>query len=318
MEWIKFSLDTTTEAVDLVSSELADMGIEGIEIQDHRPITEEEKKAMFIDFLPDPEEDDGTAVVSFYLDRDCDVDAMLQEVTGRLQSLADFVDVGSGRIHVSETKEEDWINNWKAFFKPFRVDEQIVIKPTWETLEESRPGDLVVEIDPGTAFGTGAHETTKLCILGMKKYMKPGDRLLDAGCGSGILGIIGSRLGASEVMAVDIDPNAVRAAEENAGVNQVDMDHFTVKAGDLIGDRGFREEIGTGYDMVLANILADVIIPLSDTIGEQMRPGGIYISSGIIHMKEAETEEAIRKNGFEVLEVNRMGDWVSFVARKPE
>lgn len=319
MKWTKFSLETTTAAVDLVSSMLSDIGIEGIEIHDNIPLSEEDKKQMFVDILPILEEDDGTATVNFYIDPDDNTDEVLKKVREGLQELSQFVSVGSCKITVSETQDLDWVNNWKQYFKPFRVDDTIVIKPTWEILEDQKENDLVIEIDPGTAFGTGSHETTKLCILALKKYMKPGVVLLDAGTGSGILAIIAKKLGAQEVLGIDIDTHATDAAIENAEVN-----HLTIKEGDLsfvtgniIEDGGVRERIGKEkFDIVVANILADVIIPLADVIGENLKPGGIFISSGIINTKEEAVKEALLKNNFIIEETKHMGDWVSFVAKK--
>jgi ribosomal protein L11 methyltransferase len=317
MKWIKFTIETTTQAVDLISSMLAEIGIEGIEIEDNVSITEEEKKAMFIDILPELEPDDGTAKINFYMDPEQDINATLEEVQNGLKELADFVDVGTGQIRVSDTEDKDWINNWKEFFKPFRVAEDIIIKPTWEKLEDAKPDDLVIEIDPGTAFGTGAHETTKLCILGLRKYITKETKLLDIGCGSGILSIIGIKLGAEYAVATDIDPAALTATYENIEVNGIASDQFKVLSGNIIEDKTMQEEVGfETYDIVTANILADVIIPLSAEVGQHLKKGGLFISSGIIYMKKEEVKEAILNNGFEIIEINEMGDWVSFVARK--
>ena len=314
--WKKFIIDTTEEAEEAVCAVLMELGITSMETIDARPITEEEKKAMFIDYLPDPKEDDGSAQICFYLDEDCDPAEMIAAVEAQLSAMRAYVNVGPGTVRVEETKAEDWINNWKAFFKPFRVDDQIVIKPTWEPYEDAREGDLVIEMDPGTAFGTGAHETTKLCIGAIKDYLKAGDRVLDAGTGSGILAIIAKKLGAGEICAVDIDPNAVTAAEENVKINQVDGDDLRLMAGDILSDEEFLEDLGEPYDLVVANILADVIIPLSAQIGKVMKPDAVFISSGIIDQREQDVAEALKANGFEILECRKMGDWRAFAARK--
>ena len=333
MKWIKMELKTTTEAVDMISVILGDLGVEGIEISDYVPLSEEDKQKMFIDILPELPEDDGSAVVSFYLDTDTDIEALKANIAVELSELRQYMNVGSGELSVSETEDKDWINNWKEFFKPFRVDDSIVIKPTWEELTEKRDGDLVVEIDPGTAFGTGAHETTKLCIWNLKKYLKQGDIVFDVGCGSGILSIISRLLGADYAAAVDIDPIAVGVTAENAEVNKLaaevcDKDTkglpvFTGKSGlievsdgNVIGDAAMREAVGLGkFDIVVANILADVIIPLSGVVREFMKPGALFISSGIINMKQEAVEEALRENGFEIVEIVTQGDWVSIVAK---
>lgn len=329
MKWKKLTLETTTEAVDLVSSMLDEIGIQGIEIEDKVPITEEEKQRMFIDILPELGPDDGVANVNFYLDVEEDENEIISKVKEGLEELSAFVNIGSGEIKASETEDKDWMNNWKEFFKPFRVDDTIVIKPTWETLSEVKDTDLVIEIDPGTAFGTGSHETTKLCILNMKKYMKPGDNLLDLGCGSGILSIIGMKLGANLAVATDIDENAVNASVENAEVNHLNVKRLEesdtvlrneglleLLDGNVIDDANLRKNIGQNcYDVVVSNILADVIIPLSDVVAEFMKPDGVWISSGIIDMKEEEVKQALDKNGFDIVEVTKMGDWVSIVAK---
>lgn len=333
MKWIKMELKTTTEAVDFVSAMLEELGVEGIEITDYVPLSEEDKRKMFIDILPELPPDDGSARVSFYLDIGTDIEALKANIAEGLSELRQFVDTGSGELTVSETEDKDWINNWKEFFKPFRVDESIVIKPTWEELAEKRPGDLVVEIDPGTAFGTGAHETTKLCIGSLKKYVKPGTAVLDVGCGSGILSIISMLLGARYAAAVDIDPAAAGVTVENAGVNGLSArlcdrdvngvpvftgaaDGIEVADGNVLEDEALRAALGSAsYDIVVANILADVIIPLSGVVKEFMKPDALFISSGIINTKREAVEAALRENGFEILEVNVQGDWVSFTAR---
>lgn len=319
MRWTKLTLETTTEAIDLISDMLGDLGIVGIEISDNVQLSEEDRKKMFIDILPELKEDDGTAVVSFYANEGDDLEELLRQVNDGLNELAQYVNIGNGILTVTVTEDKDWINNWKEFFKPFRIDETIVIKPTWETLEDQQRDDLVIEIDPGTSFGTGAHETTKLCILGMKKHLKPDSVVLDAGSGSGILSIIAKKLGAKEVLGIDIDENATVSAIENAEVNRLPIEegNLSFTTGNVIEDRGIRTQIGIEkFDMVVANILADVIVPLSDVIGENLKPGGIFISSGIINTKEEAVREALLKNKFVILEVNRMNDWVSFVAQK--
>ena len=323
MKWTKITLETTTEAVDFISGMLYDMGIEGIEIEDNVPLTEEEKKQMFVDILPVMNEDDNTAKISFYADPADDISSLLIRVREGIKEISEFVSVGSGEISISDTEDKDWLNNWKEFFKPFRVDDDIVIKPTWEKLTDRKPGDLVLEIDPGISFGTGSHETTKLCILALKKYLKPGDIVLDAGSGSGILSILANKLGAGYVLGVDIDPVATKSALENAKANNIDAAEWDVKedtmpdtpvafaTGNIIEDKGIRTRIGRDkFDVVVANILADVIIPLSDVIRENLKDGGLLICSGIINTKEDEVKAAFERNNIKISEINRMGDWV--------
>ena len=316
MKWNKYRLATTTEAVDLISYTLAEMGIEGIEIEDKVPLSEEDKKRMFIDLLPDLEEDDGKAYVSFYIEPEKDHDSTLEEVLAAVRELADFVDIGDATIEKSQTEDIDWMNNWKKYWKPFKVDEHIIIKPTWETVEEVPEDTLVVELDPGTAFGTGTHHTTRLCITQLKKYMQSGQEVLDVGCGSGILSIIALLLGAKEASATDVDIHAVEAAVENARVNGIENDVYTVLTGDVISDADFRHKVGEHkFYMVLANIFAEIIIPLSGVVKEMMKPGAFFITSGIIDEREEDVRKALTENGFEIMEVTHSGGWVSFTAR---
>ena len=292
------------------------MGIEGIEIEDKVPLSEEDKKRMFIDLLPDLEEDDGKAYVSFYIEPEKDHDSTLEEVLAAVRELADFVDIGEATIEKSQTEDIDWMNNWKKYWKPFKVDEHIIIKPTWETVEDVPEDTLVVELDPGTAFGTGTHHTTRLCITQLKKYMQPGQEVLDVGCGSGILSIIALLLGAKEASATDVDIHAVEAAVENARVNGIESDVYTVLTGDVISDADFRYKVGEHkFDMVLANIFAEIIIPLSGVVKEMMKPGALFITSGIIDEREEDVRKALTENGFEIMEVTHSGGWVSFTAR---
>jgi len=319
MKWTKITLETSTEAEDLVGMMLTELGIMGYEISDKVPLSEEDKKHMFVDFPPELGEDDGVAEISFYVDSSEDTKVLIDKINDGLKELSEYICVGTGKITISETEDKDWINNWKEFFKPFRVDDTIIIKPTWEKLEDVTDKDLVIELDPGTAFGTGSHETTKLCIIAIKKYINENSVLLDAGSGSGILSIIAKKLGAKEVLGIDIDPNATSAAIENAEVNNLEIadGQLSFITGNIIEDNGIRTKIGKNkFDIVVANILADVIIPLSAVIGENLKDGGIFISSGIINTKEEAVKEALQANGFTILEVNRMGDWVSFEARK--
>ena len=316
MKWMKFTIDTTTEAVDFISGMLSDLDIEGIEIEDNVPLTEEEKNQMFIDILPVIKPNDNSARVSFYADTLGDIDSLIKRVREGLDEISDFVNVGSKKITILETDDKDWINKWKEFFKPFRIDDTIVIKPTWEPLTDASPDDLVIEIDSGISFGTGSHETTKLSILGIKKYIKPGDKVLDAGSGSGILSIIANKMGASKVLGIDIDLIATKTSIENAEVNHIDAIEWNIDEVNQIPDSAVSFAIGNkAYDLVVANILADVIISLSGVIHENMKKDGVFISSGILYTKEDEVRASLEKNQFTILEVNRMGDWISFVTK---
>lgn len=317
MKWKKFTLETTTEAVDFISELFDEIGIEGIEIEDNIPLTESETKGMFIDILPELPPDDGSAKVSFYLDDTYDVPATLNAVNEGLKEISAYVDLGSCNMTSSETEDKDWINNWKQYFKPFTVD-NILIKPTWETIPEEHKDKLLIQIDPGTAFGTGQHETTQLCIRALRKYLKQGDKVLDVGTGSGILAITALMLGAHKAVGTDLDENAITAAKENTQANAIDPAKFEVYTGNLIDDQEIKDIVGyEDYDVVVANILADVIIPLQAEVPPHLKKGGIFITSGIINMKEQAVKDAFAANdAFEVIETTYQGEWVSITARK--
>lgn len=317
MKWKKFTLTTTTEAVDLISSMFDDIGIEGIEIEDNIPLTEKETKGMFIDILPELPPDEGVARVSFYLDDDDQVEEMLKKVEEGLDELSAYTDLGERTIIASETEDKDWINNWKQYFKPFTVDD-ILIKPTWETIPEEHKDKLLIQIDPGTAFGTGMHETTQLCIRQLRKYVDKESLILDVGTGSGILGITALKLGAKEVWGTDLDENAITAVGENLASNAISEEKFHVRQGNIIDDKTTQDWAGyEKYDIVVANILADVIILLVDEIPVHLKKGGYFITSGIINMKEEAVKAAFaRRSDLEVVEITYQGEWVSVTARK--
>lgn len=317
MKWKKFTLSTTTEAVDLISELCSEIGIEGIEIEDHIPLTEKETKGMFIDILPDLGPDDGKAKVSFYLEEDADVKKILNDLQDGLQELRRFTDLGSCELEASETEDKDWINNWKQYFKPFTVDD-ILIKPTWETIPEEHKEKLLIQIDPGTAFGTGMHETTQLCIRELKKYVAPGVKILDVGTGSGILGITALKMGAGYVMGTDLDENAITAVGENMDSNEIDASSFEVIQGNIIDDKEVQDRVGyEEYDIVVANILAPVIMMLQKEVAVHLKKGGMFITSGIINLKEKDVLDAFALNdAFEIVEVNHQGEWVNVTARK--
>ena len=317
MKWNKYTLKTTTVAVDLISGMMMDIGIEGIEIDDNVQLSKEDIKTMFVDFLPELPPDEGIAYVSYYIDSDVDDKTMTGKVYEGLEELKMFTDIGEGTITESDTADLDWINNWKQYFHPFSIGD-LVIKPTWEPYTQAMEGHLVVNIDPGTAFGTGSHETTQLVITQLQKYVKKDDLILDIGCGSGILSVVGLMLGARKAVGTDLDPNAIVASQENAEVNQIPLDKIEIIDGNIIDDKEVKDAVGYEcYDIVCANILADVLIPLSEIIADHMKDGAIFMTSGIINTKENEVVEAFNKNPhLEILEINHDGEWVNVTARK--
>ena len=310
MKWKKFTLKTTTEAVDYISSLFDEIGIQGIEIEDNVPLTESETKGMFIDILPELPPDDGTARVSFYLDDDDDAEAILKEVDEGLSELRQYVEIGEGTITASETEDKDWINNWKQYFKPFTVGERLLIKPSWETCENPR-NRAVLEIDPASSFGTGQHHTTRLCLELLEQLMHPGDRVLDLGCGSGILSIGALLLGASGATAVDIEENAAATATENARKNHIDPTLYRVFCGNVLEDETLCREIGDGYDLICANIVADVLIAMKQLFRRFLRPEGTLIVSGIIMERRDEVLDQLKSAGFTLLEVREKEGWAA-------
>lgn len=353
MKWKKFRIKTVTEAEDIIVSALYDIGLEGAQIEDKVPLTALEKEQMFVDIMPEGEQDDGIAYLSFFVEEAEDgrlllprtepaedfemteeaeaiTDAfgaekiyvgeqdVLKRVEEELESLRQFTDIGEGKVVVDETEDIDWINNWKQYFHQFYIDDLLVI-PSWEEVKPEDEGRKILHIDPGTAFGTGMHETTQLCIRQIRKYLTEETVLLDVGTGSGILGILSLMYGGKRVVGTDLDPCAVPAVEENLEVNHISPELFELIIGNIITEKEVQDRVGYGcYDIVAANILADVLVPLTPVIVHQLKPGGIYITSGIIDDKENVVREAVERAGLEILEVTYQGEWVSVTARKAD
>ena len=329
MKWMKFRIKTTTEAEDIIISALYDIGLEGAQIEDKIPLTPLEKEQMFVDILPDGPEDDGIAYLSFFVEENedgspvingvpTDRDSIVAQIEQELNELQSFMQIGEGSITVTETEDIDWINNWKKYFHQFYIDDLLVI-PSWEEVKEEDRDKKILHIDPGTAFGTGMHETTQLCIRQIKKYLSPETELLDVGTGSGILAILALMYGAKHAVGTDLDPCAVEAVEQNMEANGIARDSFEMMIGNIITDKDVQDRVGyERYDIVAANILADVLVPLTPVIVRQLKKGGIYITSGIIDTKEETVRRAVEEAGLEILEVTYQGEWVSVTARRNE
>ncbi len=316
MKWNKFRLKTTTEAEDIVSSMLMDLGIQGVEIEDKIPLSQSDKEQMFVDILPQIEADDGVAYLSFYMEPEEDQEKILKDVKRGLKEMSAYVNVGECTIEESETEDVDWVNNWKQYFHQFYVDDILII-PSWEEVKAKDKDKMVIHIDPGTAFGTGMHETTQLCIRQIRKYVTKNTRILDVGCGSGILGMLALKFGAAYSVGTDLDPCAIEATHENMEANGISKDWYEVMIGNIIDDKSVQDHVGYEcYDIVVANILADVLVGLTPVIVNQLKKGGIYITSGIIDDKEQDVVDAVKAEGLQVLDVAYQGEWVCVTAKK--
>ena len=327
MKWVKFRVKTITEAEDIIISTLYDIGLEGAQIEDKVPLTALEKEQMFVDILPDGPEDDGIAYLSFFVEEKedgslevqgmpTDRETVLADVKRELEDLRMFCDIGEGTVTVDETEDIDWINNWKQYFHQFYIDDILVI-PSWEKIKPEDTDRMVLHIDPGTAFGTGMHETTQLCIRQLRKYITSETKLLDVGTGSGILAILSLMFGAKHAVGTDLDDGAVEAVAQNCEANGINPAQFEMMIGNIITDKEIQDKVGYGcYDIVVANILADVLVPLTPVIVNQLKPGGIYITSGIIDDKEQTVVDAVKAAGLKVLEVTYQGEWVSVTGQK--
>ena len=327
MKWMKFRIKTITDAEDIIISTLYDIGLEGAQIEDKIPLTTAEKEQMFVDILPDGPEDDGIAYLSFFVEEKEDgflevagekktQEQIVEEVTAKLEELRFFMDIGEGSVAVDETEDLDWINNWKQYFHQFTIDDVLVI-PSWEEVQPRDQDKMILHIDPGTAFGTGMHDTTQLCIRALRKFITPETVLLDVGTGSGILAILSIMFGAKQAVGTDLDPCAIEAVKENKEVNNIPDEAFKLIIGNIITERAIQDEVGYEcYDIVVANILAEVLVPLTPVILHQLKPGGIYITSGIIDDKEQIVADAVRAAGLEILKIDHQGEWVSITARK--
>lgn len=356
MRWKKVTVHTTVEAEDLVSMMLMELGVEGVEIENKVPLAEEDVEKMFIDILPDLGPDDGKSDLSFYIHEYDPKDAdrkpvvtegivdnsyaisdklwteeefteLMQNVEAGLNELREYAEIGEGTIEIGKTEETDWRDTWKQFFDPILVG-RILILPSWLEVPEEYAADVeagkikVILIDPGVAFGTGSHETTRLCIPELEKNVSEGAKVLDLGTGSGILGMAASKLGAALVTAVDIDPACEEVLAENTAKNGIPAESFRVITGNVLSEDGTAEKIlaeAPSYDVVVANILAPVIIALAGAGAADrfVRTGGVFITSGILDQYEEDVLEAFRKNpSWDEPSVTRENEWVCITAKR--
>lgn len=344
MNWLKYELHTNTHDAPMIGNILYSMGIAGYEITDHVPLTEKEEKQMYTDIPADMGFDDGSSILTFYTEvpgeensdffstgssiRDenladenkevLEPEVLIKRLKKKIKKIKKSAHIKMPQINYSIENDSQWKDKWKDNFKAFRVADDIIIKPTWEEIpEDASESDIIMQIDPGSAFGTGTHDTTKLCLLSLRKYITPETTLLDAGCGSGILAICSLLCGAKSAFCLDIDPYAIEAAIENAKLNNIAENRIKAAHLNILEDtENVRHELKEPVDIAVANILADVIIPLSDRIADFIKPGGLFISSGILNEKVDLVEKALLKNSFEIIERNTLGEWVSFVCKR--
>lgn len=307
MRWIEACVQTESGRTDELCLRLTDLGIDGLSIEDEADFRSFlENNRQYWDYV-DEELDRhfaGLSQVKFYLPDDEAGHARLEAVGGALEE----------KITVSYIEDSDWENNWREFYKPLKIGERLIVVPEWESPDTE--GRIPLRLDPGLIFGTGSHATTRMCLCALQDLDVAGKRVLDLGCGSGILGIGAAVLGCKSVTGCDIDPKAPDVAASNAALNDIDKDHFKVYAGDILSDAGLRKTLGKGYDIVLANIVADVIIPLSAFVSEFMAPDGVFICSGIIDSRAEEVKAAVQKNGFEIVKRCQDEEWYAFCCKK--
>jgi len=308
MKYKVFDLTVNREASDLVCSILYDFPIQGVEIVDEY-ITEEEQEAMFANAIELANIKLDQVIVRFYLSEEDDIKHILKDIKLGLENLANRVDIGSLDLLSNDSNDEDWAHNWKAFYKPFMIGDRILVRSIWEDVNSvgGKKADFIIDIDPGMAFGSGTHETTSMMIKAMDKYVKGHETLIDVGCGSGILGIAGAKLGIDKGILIDLDQSACKIARENVSSNKT-QDKLTVIHGNLV------DEIKEQADMVVANIFAEVIIGVTPDIKSVLKKGGYFISSGIIKEKEKDVKHTLEANGFKVIEVLEDGGWVAIIS----
>lgn len=316
MKLMKYSISILAENEDIVAASLYDCEVEGVEIEDSIPLSEAELKHMFVDIPKDVEDNDGKATLSFYLDdEDENTDEILKKVRDELNILKDQGFVSDTEIKKTDISSINWQDNWKKYFKPFQID-HIYIVPTWEDHTEFEGEDrIVIRVDPGSAFGTGKHETTRLCIREMKEYLKEGKSILDVGTGSGILGIIGLKLGASEVNAIDIDENVLTAIFDNLENNDINHQKFNVRIGDITKDEEMMAFLSSKkHDVIIANILPNILEMITPSIRKLMHKESVYILSGILDVKVSEVEAFLKANQLKVIAKRQEGEWVAITA----
>lgn len=310
MKWAEVTIKTTTEAVEAITNILYEQNVGGVSIEDPKDFKFQKKHDYDWDFVEEEIFNSGYegVIIKTYITEERDVSDDIKLIKEKIDGLKEFgIDIGEAIVELSQVDEEDWANEWKNYYKPTKIGEKIVVKPTWEEYE-AEDTDLIIELDPGMAFGTGTHETTSMCIRELEKYVKPESKIFDIGCGSGILAIAAAKLGAKNVLAVDLDEVAVKVSKENIELNKVEGS-VNALHGNLM------EVVNDKADIVVANIIADIIKILAKDIKQFMKDEAVFISSGIIHAKVDEVKEALTQNGLEIVHVESLGEWNAIVSK---
>lgn len=307
--WIEIRVITKSEALEPVSGIFYGLDCKGVAIEDPNDILEREQGPLTWDFadINVLEHKGEVAVVKAYFSEEDNIEEVIKYINEKMEELKDLgIDTGIAKVESEKMYEEDWANNWKKYYKPTKVGERIVVKPIWEEYE-AKENELVLELDPGMAFGTGTHETTRMCIQSLDKYVKKDSTVFDVGCGSGILAIAAAKLGAKMAVGVDLDPVAVESAKENVGFNN--LDNIQILYGNLV------EVIDGKADIVVANIIAEVICILTEDVKRVLKEDGYFITSGIIHDRVDMVTKKLEETGFKVVEINKDGEWNCIVAK---
>ena len=309
MKWAEITIKTTTEAVEAITNILYEQNVGGVSIEDPKDFKFQKKHEYDWDFVEEEIFNSGYdgVIIKTYITEERDVTDDIKIIKEKIDGLKEFgIDVGEAIVELSQVDEEDWANEWKNYYKPTKIGEKIVVKPTWEEYE-AQDSDLIIELDPGMAFGTGDHETTKMCIQALEKYVEKDSTVFDVGTGSGILAIAAAKLGAKKAVGVDLDPVAVESAKENVRYNN--LDNIEILYGNLV------EVIEGKADIVVANIIAEVICILIDDVKRVLKSGGMFITSGIIHERVKMVTDKLEESGFEVIKVNKDGEWNCIIAK---
>lgn len=318
MDWLELHIDTTHTGLEPVETMLSALGIDGVVIDDETEFHDFlESNRQYWDYVDENLEASmhGKSRVTFYLPADETGFAQMGEVRLALEDLkARRSDCGTLLLSLENLRDEDWENNWKQYYKPMEIGQRLLVIPQWEQVDPGQRVPLI--LDPGLTFGTGSHATTRLCLTALEKTVAQGDRVLDLGCGSGILSIAALRLGASQALAVDIDDKCLDVAYENAALNGIGKDRYTVRVGDVLSNGSLRRELEGSYDIVVANIVADVIIALAPLVPSMLRPGGTFLCSGIIDDRAEEVRAALEAAGWTVLETQSADGWFAYTCRR--